>query len=93
MREPHVHAIPPDLGVAEAAGARDALQAAIAAASRAEAEGGLALDLAGPHPGQIALQLLIAGRDEARRKGLGLTLGAHAVAALRPVGAGQETDA
>ncbi len=85
MRDPHVHAIPPDLGVAEASEAYDALQAALAAARTPEAGGDLVLDLAGPNPGQIALQLLIAGRAEALRSGLGLTLGDHAEAALRPV--------
>jgi hypothetical protein len=90
MREPHIHAIPSDLGVAEAPDARDALRAAIAAAREPEGEGGLLLDLTGPNPGQIALQLLIAARAETLRLGVDLTMEANADAALRPVRADRE---
>ncbi|MEE4119679.1 MAG: hypothetical protein V2I65_11740 [Paracoccaceae bacterium] len=84
------HAIRSDLAVAEAAEGKAALVAALDVAHAAE--GALVLDLDAPRPGQVALQLLVAGREAGRLAGLDVTLGAEAAAALAMVRSGAKTE-
>ena len=84
------HVIRSDLAVAEAAKGMAALVAALDGARAAG--GALVLDLDAPRPGQVALQLLVAGREAACQAGLDVALGTEAAAALAMVRSGAWTE-